>query len=85
MKHLLQKIFVNDLSWRIIAPFIWLSERLKASRINYKETPFQIALSGKAALIFKNKIVLHGPFKGMHFGSVNPGGSSYYAKLHGIL
>ena len=83
IKRFFQQIFLNDFIWQMIAPFVWLSERVKASRINYKEAPLFNKWSEKARQIFYDKIVRNGPFKGMYFGEVNPKGSSYFAKLLG--
>ena len=83
MKRFIQKMLVNDVCWKVISPFVWLSDRLKASRVNYKEYPVQSALLKKATKIFHSRIVLHGPFKGMNLGNINPGGSSVFAKLLG--
>ncbi len=83
LKNFLQHIFVNDLSWNIFRPFIYIAKRLAASRVNYKKNPYIILLTKNAEAIFKDKTVRHGPFSGMLFEGVMPGGSSYYAKLLG--
>ena len=83
MKLLLQKILVNDISWKLFSPFIHWAERLKASRLNYLHKPGADLLFQEIIHLFPEKKVVTGPFKGMILGDVQPGGSSYFAKLLG--
>ena len=84
MKRLLQQIFVNNLSWKILSPFIWIANRLIASRKNYSDSPKNKILKDKADAVLKSNHVYNGPFKGMIYQpGTNTNASSYYAKLLG--
>ena len=83
IKRFLQAIFLNDVCWKIISPFIWLAERSKASRRNYIEAPVIEMHEKKAWQIFNDRIVKYGPFKGMYFGNARPAADSIFSKLLG--
>lgn len=82
-KYILQRLVVNDVAYSLFYPFIYAGERLKASRYNYKNRSRFIELEKRSENIFKEKVVLHGPFKGMVYENVKGYGSPYYAKLLG--
>ena len=84
MKKILRKIFVNDVSWLILSPFIWAAQRLIASRKNYKSWPAEKKLKSRAEKVLNSNFVYSGPFMGMIYKtSLTTGASSYYAKLLG--
>ncbi len=83
IKKIFQLVLVNDISYKILSPIIWLSDRLKASRDNYAQSASGEKLRREANLIFSDKIVRHGPFKGMIFSTEPSAASSTYAKLLG--
>lgn len=84
MKRLLQTIFVNNLSWFILSPFIWIANRLIASRKHYTDYPKYKAVKEKADAVLNNRCVYDGPFKGMIYQPcANATASSGYAKLLG--
>jgi hypothetical protein len=82
-KRILQKIFVGNLSWFLLKPFIYLSKRAIASRENFlfRRTEDEcILLCNK---IFENQKVLHGLFVGMNMKGIRSTGSNLYAKILG--
>ncbi len=83
IKKIFQKIFVNDISYKILSPLLYLSGRLKASRENYLQASDEEKLRVEADKIFADKFVRHGPFKGMLFSTAYSPASSTYAKLLG--
>src|SRR5690606_7720999 len=82
-KHILQKIIVNNYSYAILRPFIYLAERIKASRKNYVDKQQLAGFKLKAENIFADGIVKHGPVTGMKRSGTGSGASSNYAKLLG--
>jgi hypothetical protein len=82
-KHILQSILVNKLSYALFTPFIFIADRLKASRADYITKPAYTRLEKSVEEIFHTKTVLHGPFKGMQYAGERTEGSSYYAKWLG--
>ncbi len=83
IKKIFQQVVVNDISYRILSPLTWLSDRLKASRLNFLHSASGEKLRTEADRIFSDKIVRHGPFKGMLFSTETSPASSTYAKLLG--
>ncbi len=82
-KKILQKLLVNDVSYKILSPLIYIGDRLKASRINYKNAGNDERLEAAAKNIFFAETVCNGPFKGLHFTSGGSTASATYAKLLG--
>lgn len=82
-KRILQKIFLNKWSFKILSPFIYVANRLQASRINFQERFEEENLFNAASEIFNEKKILNGPFKGLHFSVGNTGVSSNFAKMLG--
>ncbi|MFS8083407.1 MAG: hypothetical protein ACMG51_08150 [Ginsengibacter sp.] len=82
-KRILQKIFLNEWSYKLFSPFIYVANRLQASRINFKESYEKEILFKEASEIFNEKKILNGPFKGLHFYMGNTGASSIFAKILG--
>lgn len=82
-KKIIQKIFLNKWSYKILSPFIYAANRLQASKTNFEETEMQQQLFQDASAIFSEKKVMHGPFKGLHFNAGNTGASSNFAKMLG--
>lgn len=82
-KKIVQKCLFNKWSLVIWKPFWYVAHRLQASKINFEQHPQQEALQAEAELIFKDKVVLHGPFKGLQFNTINSEASANYAKLLG--
>lgn len=83
LKYLLQKLFVNDLIYKLYFPILYVSDRLKASRLNYINAENYARLKAKADEIFVDKIVCNGPFKGMKFNTEAAMSGSTYAMLLG--
>lgn len=83
IKKIFQLVLVNDISYKILSPLIWLSDRLRASRENFSQSASGEILRTEADRIFFDKIVRHGPFKGMIFSTETSPASSTYAKLLG--
>ena len=82
-KHILQQILVNDVTYRIFQPLVFLADRLKASRANYLDTPAHVALDEAARKIFADRIVCNGPFKGLRLHTEATESGSTYAMLLG--
>ncbi|MEO7444647.1 MAG: methyltransferase [Ferruginibacter sp.] len=83
-KYFWQSLLVNRISYAFFKPFIFIADRIKASRHNYLNRAIENKSGTIASRIFNTEIVLHGPFKGMHYTSYGgTGSSSYYAKLLG--
>ena len=82
-KRTLQKIFLNKWSYKLLSPFIYAANRLQASKINFEEADKIECLFKEAAKIFKDNIILHGPFKHLKFYTGNTGASSNFAKMLG--
>lgn len=83
VKRVIQHLLVNDGSWFALTPFIYLSRRLEASRVNYKNRKREAECLLLCKKIFKEETVLHGMFTGMKYAGVHATGSSVYAKLLG--
>ena len=83
MKKVLQTFFLNNVSWKIISPFVWLSDRAKESKENYNEASKLNRLHEKVQILLTEHVVRHGPFKGMNFGNARRESDSIYAKLLG--
>jgi len=82
-KHILQKLLVNDIVYKIFKPLLFVAERLKASRENYISAATYAALKAKAEKIFADKIVCNGPFKGLKFEREATFSGSTFAMLLG--
>jgi hypothetical protein len=82
-KRILQSILVNDITWFVIWPFVYLSNRLHASRLNYNNRKEEDNNLRIAESIFSSHTVLNGLFKGLRYGNVQGTGSSVYSKLLG--
>ena len=82
-KRTLQKIFFNKWSYKLLSPFIYIANRLQASKTNFEEVETQEQLFREASEIFKEHIILHGPFKNLNFNVGNTGASSNFAKMLG--
>ncbi|HSN62114.1 MAG TPA: methyltransferase, partial [Ferruginibacter sp.] len=82
-KYLLQKLLVNDIVYKLFSPFIFVSDRLKASRNDYLIGGNSKRLTQLADKIFPEKLISNGPFKGLLFSWVPSAASSTYAKLLG--
>ena len=82
-KRTLQKIFLNKWSYKLLSPFIYVANRLQASKTNFEEADLQEQFYKEASEIFKDKIILHGPFKNLNFNAGNTGASSNFAKMLG--
>jgi len=82
-KRFLQYLLVNDISWALLSPFLFVSRRIEASRINFKNRRIENENVTICKNIFKEKTVLHGMFKGMRYADIQATGSSVYAKLLG--
>jgi len=81
IKGFLQLLLVNDISWKLVSPFVYVARRLKQARTNYVEKK-----SGNFTLcknIFSKKEVLNGMFKGLVYADITATGSRTYAKLLG--
>lgn len=83
IKNVLQKIFVNDFVYKLAGPFIYVTNRMKASRMDYITKSNTQRLTALANEIFAYKIICNGPFKGLKFSSTASVASSTYAKLLG--
>jgi hypothetical protein len=83
IKNVLQKIFVNDFVYKLLGPFIFVTDRIKASRVDYITKANTQRLIALADEIFADKIICNGPFKGLKFSSPASLASSSYAKLLG--
>ena len=83
LKCLLQTLLVNKIIYFIWSPFIFLGERLKASRQNYINRNSLQKITTVANKIFADKKVMNGPFKGLIFSAGFSAASSTYAKLLG--
>ncbi len=82
-KRFLQKILVNDVSWFLLKPFIFLSKRAIASRSNFLFRKEETECINICKRIFKDEEVLHGLFSGMKMRGIVSTGSNLYAKLLG--
>lgn len=82
-KRTIQKIFLNKWSYKLLSPFIYVANRLQASKTNFEEAEEQALLLKSATEIFKDKKILYGPFKGLSFNAGNTGASSNFAKMLG--
>ena len=82
-KRILQKIFLNKWSYKLLSPFIYAANRLQASKINFQERFEAARLFKEASQIFNEKKILNGPFKGLHFNVGHTGASSNFAKILG--
>jgi hypothetical protein len=82
-RHFLQKLLVNDYVYKILTPFLFIAERLKASRYDYLNAPAYAALKARADKIFADKVVCNGPFKGLKFDREAGQSGSTYAMLLG--
>jgi hypothetical protein len=82
-KYIVQKLLVNDITYKIFQPFLFVAERLKASRANYLNAASHAALQSKAEKIFADKVVCNGPFRGMKFDRKAEISGSTYAMLLG--
>ena len=82
-KSFLQKLLVNDFLYKIYQPFLFVAERLKASRSNYLNGSRYGLLKAEADKIFASKTVCNGPFKGMQFDREAGLSGSTYAMLLG--
>lgn len=83
IKNVLQKIFVNDIVYKLLGPFIFVTDRIKASRVDHITKAKTQRLIALADEIFADKIICNGPFKGLKFSSTASLASSSYAKLLG--
>ena len=83
IKRILQSILVNDICWLILTPFVYAGSRLALSRANYKNREKETENTSICEILFKEKKVLHGLFKGLRYNSVKATGSNIYAKLLG--
>jgi hypothetical protein len=83
IKNVLQKVFVNDIVYKLYGPFIYVTDRIKASRVNYITKARSKELTALADEIFADKIICNGPFKGLKFSSTASLASSTYSKLLG--
>jgi hypothetical protein len=82
-KKFFQKVFLNKWSYKLLSPFIYVANRLQASKTNFEESAEQEQLYTSATELFKDKKILIGPFKGLHFNAGNTGASSNFAKMLG--
>lgn len=83
VKRLFQFLFVNDICWLLLSPFVYVSRRLEVSRANYKSRKTEAKNIEICKKIFNEEIVLHGIFKGLRYTDIQATGSSVYAKLLG--
>ena len=82
-KRTLQKLFLNKWSYKLLSPFIYVANRLQASKKNFEEREEQDELFSKASQLFKDNKILHGPFKNLHFTTGHTGASANFAKMLG--
>ena len=82
-KRTIQKIFFNKWSYKLLQPFIYVSNRLQASKTNFEEAEENEKLYNAAKEKFKDKKILHGPFEGLYFNAGKTGASSNFAKMLG--
>lgn len=82
-KHILQKLLVNDFVYKMFKPLLFVADRLKASRHDYKSAVSYAILKAEADKIFADKIVCNGPFKGLKFEREASRSGSTYAMLLG--
>ena len=61
-KHILQKLLVNDFMYNLLKSFLFVADRLKASRYNYLNAYQYARLKAAVDKIFADKIVCNGPF-----------------------
>lgn len=54
-KHILQKLLVNDFMYNLLKLFLFVADRLKASRYNYLNTSQYARLRAGADKIFAEK------------------------------
>src|SRR6188768_1189017 len=81
IKGFLQLLFVNDISWKLASPFVYVAKRLVQARSNYvNQKSENLALCEN---IFSKKQVLNGLFKGLVYDDIRATGSRTYAKLLG--
>jgi hypothetical protein len=81
IKKIITKIVNNNILWPFIKPFA----KLGAFALSVRQKP-PVAFNYEAdplAQLFKDKIVLNGPFKGMKYPSFSSAGSSFFPKLLG--
>lgn len=81
IKKLITKIVNNDVAWVLIKPFAKLGSF--AVRVRKKVPVMSDYNEAPLAYLFKNREVLHGPFKGMKYPSFSSAGSSLFPKLLG--
>lgn len=87
----LRKLFIFlvriDVVWFLLKPFsrlgsflLWARNEMEEERIRVVEESMQEEVFGD---LFRDRTVLHGPFKGMRYPSYNAIGSALYSKLLG--
>ena len=66
-KHILQKLLAKNFIYNLLKPFLFVAERLKASRYNYLNAYQYACLKAAVDKIFADKIVCNGPFNCIKF------------------
>ena len=83
IKRIFQFLLVNNINWLLLRPFVYVSKRLSLSRVNYENRKIEDENFSISKILFKEKKVLNGLFKGLQYNDVKATGSSIYAKLLG--
>lgn len=87
IKWILRKLALSDLAWNLFSPLIRSANFMEAERNAYISSKHRIQqmspLDNKFLLIFRDRHVLHGPFKGMRYPGFTSSGSTLYPKLMG--
>ena len=82
-KHILQKLLVNDFMYNLLKLFLFVADRLKASRYNYPNTSQYARLKAGEHKIFAEKMVCNGPFNCKKFDREATLSGSTYTMLSG--
>ncbi len=83
IKLLFRNLLMNDVVYTLFRPLIFVSDRVKNSRQNFLKDRNEAGFRVAAANIFPEKIVRHGPFKGLKLSNGAGLASVEYAKLLG--
>ena len=82
-KRLLQKLLVNDITYKVFSGLNYVTDRLKASRIDYKSALEYKRLREKADKIFEDRKIKNGLFKDLILSTEIKKDGSIYAMLLG--
>ena len=82
-KRFFQKIVVGNHNWFLLKPFIYLAQRIIASRVNFTFRKTEDECLSICNKLFEKQEVLHGLFVGMNMKGINSTGSNLYSKLLG--